>query len=140
MKKQIYIINGPNLNLTGRREKDIYGNQSFGDFIKVLTKKYSDKCILHYFQSNSEGAIIDKLQEIGFQSDGIIINAGAYSHTSIAIADAVCAINAKVIEVHLSNIFQREEYRHHSYITKHAKGIICGFGLSGYEMALNQLI
>jgi 3-dehydroquinate dehydratase II len=140
MIKQIYIINGPNLNLTGRRQVEIYGNQSFGDYVKTLSKKYARQSLIQYFQSNSEGAIIDKLHEVGFSADGIILNAGGYSHTSIAIADAVCAINAEVIEVHLSNIFAREEFRHHSYISKHAKSVMCGFGLKGYEMAIESFL
>ena len=131
----IIIINGPNLNLLGTREPNIYGNQTFESFLETLKVKYSDVTI-DYFQSNIEGEIIDKLQEVGFSYDGIIINAGAYTHTSIAIGDCVKAITTPIIEVHISNTFAREDFRHQSYIAPKAKGIIIGFGMQSYELAL----
>jgi 3-dehydroquinate dehydratase-2 len=134
---KIAIINGPNLNLLGKREVEIYGSQSFDDYFKLLTAKYPE-IEFNYFQSNVEGELINKLHEIGFDYDGIVLNAGAYTHTSIAIADAVAGINVPVIEVHISNIFAREDYRHISYIGKHCKGSINGFGLKGYEMAIDS--
>ncbi|WP_156306934.1 type II 3-dehydroquinate dehydratase [Sphingobacterium endophyticum] len=137
--KKILILNGPNLNLLGVREKSIYGDQSFENYFQNLKSKY-DVLELHYFQSNSEGAIIDKLHEIGFSFDGIILNAGAYTHTSVAIADAIAAINTPVVEVHISNVHQREEFRHHSYLSKNCKGIIVGFGLDGYRLALESFL
>jgi len=136
---KIAIINGPNLNLLGKREVEIYGTESFEDYYKTLQTKYPD-IELYYFQSNVEGELINKLHEIGFNFDGIILNAGAYTHTSIAIADAVAAIKTPVIEVHISNIFAREDYRHVSYLGKHCKGSISGFGMKGYEMAIENLI
>ncbi|MES2513847.1 MAG: type II 3-dehydroquinate dehydratase [Bacteroidota bacterium] len=132
---KIAIINGPNLNLLGKREVEIYGSQSFEDYFKTIQLKYSTIDFL-YFQSNVEGELINKLHEVGFNYDGIILNAGAYTHTSLAIADAVAGIKTPVIEVHISNIFAREDYRHVSYLGKHCKGSISGFGLKGYEMAL----
>ena len=137
--KKILILNGPNLNLLGVREKSIYGDQSFENYFQKLKSKY-DVLELNYFQSNSEGAIIDKLHEIGFSFDGIILNAGAYTHTSVAIADAIAAINTPVVEVHISNVHQREEFRHHSYLSKNCKGIIVGFGLDGYRLALESFL
>lgn len=137
--KKILILNGPNLNLLGVREKSIYGDQSFENYFQNLKSKY-DVLELHYFQSNSEGAIIDKLHEIGFSYDGIILNAGAYTHTSVGIADAIAAINTPVVEVHISNVHQREEFRHHSYLSKNCKGIIVGFGLDGYRLALESFL
>jgi len=133
--KKIIVINGPNLNLLGQRETDIYGNKSFEDFFNDLKNKFSSVKI-EYFQSNIEGEIIDKLQEVGFSFDGIILNAAAYTHTSVGIADAIAAIKTPVIEVHISNIHSREEFRHNSLISKNVKGIICGFGLQSYELAL----
>lgn len=133
---KIAIINGPNLNLLGIREKEVYGSKSFEDYFKTLTTKFSGIADLSYFQSNVEGELINKLHEIGFNYDGIILNAGAFTHTSVAIADAVAAIKTPVIEVHISNIFAREDYRHVSYLGKHCKGSISGFGLAGYEMAV----
>jgi len=132
---KIIIINGPNLNLLGKREIDIYGNQPFENYFEELKDKYQ-KVDLEYFQSNSEGLLIDKLQEVGFSYDGIIINGGAYTHTSVAIADALAAIKTPAIEVHISNIHSRETFRHHSYFTKNCIGIISGLGLKGYELAL----
>ena len=135
----IIIINGPNLNLLGTREPNIYGNHTFEDFLETLKVKNSDVAI-DYFQSNIEGKIIDKLQEVGFSYDGIIINAGAYTHTSIAIGDCVKAITTPVIEVHISNTFAREDYRHQSYIAPNAKGVIVGFGMQSYELALMSFL
>ena len=136
---KIAIINGPNLNLLGKREVEIYGTQSFEDYFKTIQAKYPN-VELSYFQSNVEGELINKLHDIGFNHDGIIINAGAYTHTSIAIADAIAGIKTKVIEVHISNIFAREDYRHVSYLGKHCKGSISGFGLKGYEMAVESFL
>ena len=132
---KIIIINGPNLNLLGRRETEIYGNETFVDFFEKLQTKYSKLNISH-FQSNIEGELIDKIQEVGFHYDGIILNAAAYTHTSIGIADAVKAITTAVVEVHISNTFSRENFRHKSYISPNAKGVIVGFGLQSYELAL----
>ena len=136
---KIAIINGPNLNLLGKREEEIYGNQSFEDYFKTIQSKYPT-IELSYFQSNVEGELINKLHELGFNYNGIIINAGAYTHTSIAIADAIAGIKTPVIEVHISNVFAREDYRHVSYLGKHCKGSISGFGLKGYEMAIESFI
>lgn len=135
--KKILILNGPNLNLLGVREKGIYGDESFESYFKTLKVEFKDMD-LHYFQSNSEGAILDKLHEVGFSFDGIVLNAGAYTHTSVAIADAIAAINTPVLEVHISNVHQREEFRHHSFLSKNCKGIIVGFGLKGYALALSS--
>jgi len=132
---KIIIINGPNINLLGRRETEIYGNQSFEEFFKTLQTKYSSIELSHY-QSNIEGELIDKLQEVGYEYDGVILNAAAYTHTSVGIGDAVKAILTPVIEVHISNTFSREEFRHKSFISSNAKGIILGFGLQSYELAL----
>jgi 3-dehydroquinate dehydratase-2 len=134
MKMQ--IINGPNLNLTGLREPGIYGNTSFETYLTRLQEKFKDIDI-QYYQSNIEGEIIDKLHETGFSADGIILNAGGYSHTSVAIADAIKAIKTPVVEVHISNIFAREEYRHRSLSAAHCAGCLTGFGLKGYEMAVS---
>ena len=131
------IINGPNLNLLGTREPEIYGNLSFTEFIEALRGKYPD-LRLDYFQSNIEGELIDKIQEAGFSYDGIVLNAAAYTHTSVGIGDAVKAVDTPVIEVHISNTFAREEYRHQSFISAHAKGIIIGFGLQSYELAIQS--
>ncbi len=136
---QLLIINGPNLNLLGKREPEIYGTTSFEEYLATLKKAFPT-VELSYFQSNIEGEIIDKLHETGFSYDGIILNAGAYTHTSIAIADAVASIKTPVIEVHISNVFAREKYRHHSYISKHCAGVIVGFGLNSYQLAINSLI
>lgn len=137
--KQLIIINGPNLNLLGKREPEIYGSQTFEDYLKVLQSKYSDVA-LDYFQSNIEGELIDKLQDVGFSYDGIILNAAAYTHTSVGIGDAVKAIDTPVVEVHISNTFSREEFRHQSYISPNAKGIILGFGLKSYDLAIESFI
>src|SRR6185436_6677308 len=132
---KILIINGPNLNLLGKREKDIYGEQSFDTFFNEL-KELFPVTELEYYQSNVEGEIINKLHEEGFSVDGIILNAGGYTHTSVAIADAVSAIKTPVIEVHISNIHAREEYRHQSLIAKNCKGVITGFGMDSYRLAV----
>jgi 3-dehydroquinate dehydratase-2 len=134
---KIIIINGPNLNLLGKREPEIYGSHSFEDYFKELQNKFS-ALDLYYFQSNIEGEIIDKLHEVGFAYDGIILNAAAYTHTSVGIGDAVKAVSTPVIEVHISNVHAREEFRHHSYIAANAKGIIVGFGLKSYDLAVKS--
>ena len=135
----ISIINGPNLNLLGKREPALYGNLSFMEFLENLEKKYP-KANLHYFQSNIEGELIDKLHEVGFSHDGIILNAAAYTHTSVGIGDAVKAIKTPVVEVHITNVHMRENVRQKSYIAPYAKGIITGFGLESYELALLSFI
>ncbi|MDX1471137.1 MAG: type II 3-dehydroquinate dehydratase [Flavobacteriaceae bacterium] len=137
--KKLIIINGPNLNLLGKREPNVYGSMSFTDFMKEIGDKYPDIQIEH-FQSNIEGEIIDKLQEVGFSYDGIILNAAAYTHTSIGIGDAIKAIETPVVEVHISNTFDREAYRHVSYIAPQAKGVIVGFGLQSYELAIQSFL
>lgn len=136
---KIAIINGPNLNLLGKREPEIYGNQTFEQFFNDLQKKYP-QVELTYFQSNVEGEIINKIHEIGFDFDGIILNAGAYTHTSIAIADAIKSVKTPVIEVHISNTFARETFRHHSYVSPVAKGVVLGFGMKSYELALMSFL
>lgn len=137
--KHIEIINGPNLNLTGRREPEIYGSVTMEQYLDELRQSFPEVQI-GYYQSNVEGEIINRIHEVGFSADGIIINAGGYSHTSVALHDALAAVPAPAIEVHLSNIFAREEYRHHSLLTSACRGIICGLGLKGYELALNALL
>lgn len=132
---KIQIINGPNLNLLGKRETSIYGNQSFEDFFLTLGKRFT-AFDLHYYQSNVEGEIINKLHEVGFSFDGIIINAGAYTHTSVAIHDAIGGIKTPVVEVHISNVYAREEFRHKSLITSKCVGMMTGFGMEGYALAL----
>ncbi|SFN58060.1 3-dehydroquinate dehydratase [Paenimyroides ummariense] len=136
---KIAIINGPNLNLLGKREPEVYGNETFEVYFELLQKEFKTIDLI-YFQSNHEGDIIDKIHEVGFNFDGIILNAGAYTHTSIAIADAISAIETPVIEVHISNIFKREDFRHHSYISPVAKGTIGGFGLQSYKLALQSFL
>ena len=136
---KIIIINGPNLNLLGKREPEVYGNASFEEYFKTLQEKYPN-IELDYFQSNIEGELIDKLHEVGFDHDGIILNAAAYTHTSVGIGDAIKAIETPVIEVHISNVHAREEFRHQSYIAPNAKGIIIGLGLKGYELAIQALL
>lgn len=135
----IYIINGPNLNLLGIREKSIYGEQEFESFFEDLKTQYPS-VNLHYYQSNVEGELINKLHEIGFAADGIIFNAGGYTHTSVAIADAIAGIKSPVIEVHISNVYAREEYRHFSMMAKNCKGVISGFGLASYKLALDSFL
>ncbi len=135
----ILIINGPNLNLLGKREKNIYGDQSFEDYFALLCKKYPEED-LQYFQSNSEAAIIDKIHEVGFDIDGIIINAGAFTHTSVAIRDAIAGVTSPVVEVHISNVHAREEFRHKSYLSAVCKGVIFGFGLDSYRLAVEHFL
>jgi 3-dehydroquinate dehydratase-2 len=137
--KKIIIINGPNLNLLGKREPKTYGNKSFDSYFKELVADFPEM-ELTYFQSNVEGEIINKIQETGFSLDGIVLNAGGYTHTSVAIADAIAAIKIPVIEVHISNVYAREEYRHHSMMAKNCKGVIAGFGLDSYKMAINSFL
>lgn len=138
--KKILILNGPNLNLLGKRQPEIYGNQSFEDYFDILEKQFENEDLqLYYFQSNHEGILIDKLHEVGFLWDGIIFNAGGYTHTSIALADAVAAISTPVVEVHISNIYDREEFRHHSFLKNVCVESIVGKGLKGYEEAIHYL-
>jgi 3-dehydroquinate dehydratase-2 len=137
--KKLIIINGPNLNLLGKREPEIYGGETFEDYLSTLKSKFSTISI-DYFQSNIEGELIDKIQEVGFSYDGIILNGAAYTHTSIGIGDAIKAITVPVIEVHISNTFSREDFRHQSYISPNAKGVILGFGLQSYELAISSFI
>ena len=136
---KIQIINGPNINLLGKREPSIYGSQSFEDYLVELKTKYP-QVTFEYFQSNVEGEMINKIHEVGFESDGIILNAGAYTHTSIALQDAIRAITSPVIEVHISNVHTREEFRHKSMISCACKGVICGFGLHSYRLAVEALL
>lgn len=136
---KVQIINGPNLNLLGVREPSIYGNTSIEDYVKELKALYTDITI-EYYQSNVEGELINKLHEIGFTYDGIILNAGGYTHTSVALADAIAAIKTPVVEVHISNIYAREEYRHVSLTGKNCQGVLTGFGINGYRLALESLL
>ena len=136
---KISIINGPNLNLLGQREPGIYGSQTFEAFFAELQSKFSE-VELDYFQSNIEGELIDQLHKVGFSSDGIILNAAAYTHTSVGLGDAIKAIDTSVIEVHISNTFAREDFRHTSYITPNAKGLILGFGMDSYRLAIESFI
>ena len=138
-KKRILIVNGPNLNLLGRREPGIYGQQSFDDFLPLLRSRYP-QVEIDYFQSNSEGALLDRIQQEGFSIDGIVLNAGAYTHTSVALHDCIRAITSPVIEVHISNVHQREEFRHHSMISSACRGVICCFGLDSYRLAIEALL
>ena len=137
--KKILIINGPNLNLLGKREPSLYGKQDFESFFNELKTEFCEM-ELSYFQSNVEGEIINKLHEVGFSIDGIVLNAGAYAHTSIAIADAVRGITTPVVEVHISNVFARENFRHHSYLSEVCKGVIVGFGLDSYRLAIESIV
>ncbi|MBR4774122.1 MAG: type II 3-dehydroquinate dehydratase [Bacteroidales bacterium] len=137
--KHIEIINGPNLNLTGVREPEVYGSTTMEQYLDGLRKAFPEVEI-GYFQSNVEGELIDRIQQVGFRYDGLIVNLGGYSHTSVALRDALLAVPAPKMEVHLSNIFAREEYRHHSLITSACRGMICGLGLQGYELALRTFI
>ncbi|WKN32090.1 type II 3-dehydroquinate dehydratase [Porifericola rhodea] len=134
---KILIINGPNLNLLGKREPGIYGATSFEAYFEDLQSRFKGQ-ELEYYQSNHEGELIDKLHEVGFSYDGIVLNAGAYTHTSVALGDAIAAIETPVIEVHISNVHAREPFRHHSYLSKNCKGIIVGFGLQGYQLAVSS--
>jgi len=136
---KIQIINGPNLNLLGVREKSVYGDTNFEHYLEDLRKRYSNLQI-DYYQSNVEGELINKLHEVGFSYDGIVLNAGAYTHTSVAIADAIAAVNAPVIEVHISNVYKREEFRHHSMLAANCKGVIAGFGMDSYRLAVESLL
>lgn len=136
---RIQIINGPNINLLGKREPTIYGSTSFEDYLKHLRTQYPEVQI-DYFQSNIEGELLDKIQEVGFTVDGIILNAGAYTHTSIALQDCIRAVTTPVVEVHISNVHQREEFRHKSMISCACRGVILGFGLKSYELALNSFL
>lgn len=135
----IQIINGPNLNLLGVREKSIYGDASFESYLEQLVAHYPNVTI-SYYQSNIEGEIINKLHEVGFTFDGIVINAGAYTHTSVAISDAIAGINTPVVEVHISNVYKREEFRHSSMLAKNCKGVIAGFGMDSYRLAIESLL
>lgn len=137
--RKIQIINGPNLNLLGVREPGIYGNNSFESYLPALRALLPDVQI-DYYQSNIEGEMINKMQEVGFGYDGIVLNAGAYTHTSIALLDCIRSLRCPVVEVHISNVHQREEFRHHSMISSGCKGVICGFGLQGYELAIRGLL
>lgn len=136
---KLIIINGPNLNLLGQRETSIYGNQTFENYFENLKVQFPDHT-LDYFQSNIEGELISKIQEVGFTYDGIILNAAAYTHTSVGLGDAVKAVTTPVVEVHISNTFSREEFRHQSYISANAKGVILGFGLQSYELAITSFL
>lgn len=136
---KIQIINGPNLNLLGLREPTIYGNTSIDEYVKTLRLHFS-QVEIDYFQSNVEGELINKLHEVGFSYDGIVLNAGGYTHTSVALADAIAAIKTPVVEVHVSNIYAREEYRHVSLTGKNCKGVLTGFGMKGYRLAIESLL
>jgi 3-dehydroquinate dehydratase-2 len=136
---KILILNGPNLNLLGTREPGIYGSSSFDSYLPKLQARYKE-VELEYFQSNIEGEMINKMQEVGFTFDGIVLNAGAYTHTSIALHDCIRSLRCPVIEVHISNVHQREEFRHHSMISSACKGVICGFGLDSYRLAVEALL
>ncbi|MFL5762697.1 MAG: type II 3-dehydroquinate dehydratase [Bacteroidia bacterium] len=136
---KLIIINGPNLNLLGQRETGIYGNQSFDDYFTELKKRFG-KVELTYYQSNVEGELINKLHEVGFSFDGIILNAGGYTHTSVALRDAIAGISSPVIEVHISNVYAREEFRHQSLIAPKCKGSISGFGLDSYRLAIESFL
>jgi 3-dehydroquinate dehydratase-2 len=136
---RIQIINGPNLNLLGKREPEIYGKTGFDEYLNSLRNAYP-QIQVDYYQSNVEGELINKIQEVGFDYDGIILNAGAYTHYSIAMMDAIKGVNTPVVEVHISNVHQREEFRHHSVIACACKGVICGFGLDSYRLALEALV
>lgn len=136
---KIQIINGPNLNLLGKREPGIYGNSSFEDYLQQLRKRYPDVQI-DYYQSNVEGELINRIQEVGFCYDGVVLNAGAYTHTSVALQDCIRAVKSPVIEVHISNVHKREEFRHHSFISCACLGVICGFGMDSYRLAIEALL
>jgi 3-dehydroquinate dehydratase-2 len=138
--KNIIIINGPNLNLLGKREPDIYGDITFEEFFEDLKDIYSGEVQLSYYQSNVEGELINKIQEVGFSYHGILLNAGGYTHTSVALRDAISAVKTPVVEVHISNIYAREEFRQHSLISAVCKGIISGFGLESYVLALDSFL
>lgn len=137
--KHIEIINGPNLNLTGVREPEVYGTTTMEELVDGLRRRFPEVEV-GYYQSNVEGELIDRIQQVGFEADGLIVNLGGYSHTSVALRDALLAVPAPKVEVHLSNIFAREDYRHHSLVTSACRGMVCGLGLQGYEMALRALL
>ena len=137
--KKLIIINGPNLNLLGKREPNIYGNLTFNEFFDTIKNKYPNLALEHY-QTNIEGDLINKLHEVGFDYDGVVLNAAAYTHTSVGIGDAVAAIETPVVEVHISNTFNREEFRHQSFVAPHSKGVIVGFGLQSYELAIQSFL
>ena len=137
--KRILVINGPNLNLVGKREPDIYGSVSVLDYLKTVETRFPE-VQLHYFQSNHEGDLLDKIHELGYDVDGIVINAGALTHTSIALRDALAAVPAPAVEVHISNVYAREKFRQHSYLSAKCKGVIAGLGLTGYELAIKYLL
>lgn len=136
---KIQIVNGPNLNMLGVREPGIYGSESFESYLSKLREQYPEVEI-EYYQSNVEGELINKIQEVGFSFDGIVLNAGAYTHTSIALHDCIRAIKCPVVEVHISNVHQREDFRHHSFISAACKGVVCGFGLNSYRLAIEGLL
>lgn len=136
---KIQIINGPNLNLLGVREPSVYGNASFTDYFSQLQQRFPE-IEFSYFQSNKEGELIDKIHEVGFDYDGIVLNAGAYTHTSIALGDAIAAVNTPVVEVHISNVHKREAFRHHSFLSASCKGVILGFGLDSYRLAVESFL
>lgn len=138
-KMKIQIINGPNINLLGKREPGIYGARSFEDYLQELKKRYP-QVVFEYYQSNVEGELINKIHEVGFDYDGIVLNAGAYTHTSIALQDAIRAVTSPVVEVHISNVHQREEFRHQSMIACACAGVICGFGLDSYRLGVEALL
>ena len=137
--KKIQIINGPNLNLLGKREPGIYGNEGFESYLETLRQRYPDVQI-DYMQSNHEGDLIDCIHRVGFEYDGIVLNAGAYTHTSVALLDALKAVTTPAVEVHISNVHKREEFRHHSMISAGCQGVICGFGLDSYRLAIEALV
>lgn len=136
--KHIEIINGPNLNLVGVREPEVYGSVSMEQFVEDLRQRFAD-IEIGYFQSNIEGELIDRIQQVGFSADGLVVNAGGYSHTSVALHDALAAVAAPAVEVHISNIFAREDYRHHSLLSSACRGMVCGLGLEGYALAIEAL-
>lgn len=139
--KKILILNGPNLNLLGRREPTVYGSRGFEDYLGELRKQYAEQVEISYFQSNMEGTLIDRLHEVGFGGvDGVVLNAGAYTHTSVALHDAIRAIEVPVVEVHITNVHQREAFRHQSMISAACRGVICGFGLDSYRLGIEALI
>ena len=138
--KKILILNGPNLNLLGKREPGIYGARGFEDYYEELKARYAEEVELDYFQSNIEGELINKIHEVGFSWDGIVLKAGAYTHTSIALQDAIRGVKTPVVEVHISNVHQREEFRHHSMISYACVGVICGFGLDSYRLGIEALL
>lgn len=136
---KLLILNGPNLNLLGKRETEVYGNQTFQAYFETLKKQFAD-LDLHYYQSNIEGELINKIHEVGFSFDGIILNAGGFTHTSVALRDAIAGVTTPTVEVHISNVFAREEFRHHSFISAKCKGSISGFGMDSYKLAINSFI